>query len=85
MNKEYFINEMKKKLDYNDQEIEIINKILEETFIIGRNNKEKIINKLIERLNVNEKEANHIYETTSSIIASSLAERLKHPFKSIEE
>ena len=85
MNKKYFLNELKTKLNYNEETIEIISNILDETFFIGINNKEKIITKLIERLNIDSKEANKIYNTTSEIIATSLVEKIKHPFKDMDK
>ena len=38
MNKKYFINELKKKLNYTEEQAIIINDILEDTFFIGKSN-----------------------------------------------
>lgn len=82
MNKAGFIKELSKKTGYNEEICEKINEIVEETFIVGKNNKEKMVTKFIEKLNVDEAKADEIYETVSSIIVGSIKEKIKHPFKS---
>ena len=55
--------------------------LLEDNFIIGKKNKEKTINHLIEELNISEEEADNIYNVSSSIIVGEIKNKLKHPFK----
>lgn len=59
-----------------------INSIIEDTFFIGKKNKEKMIADFKEKLNVDEEEANKIYETAIEIISKGIKDKLKHPFKS---
>lgn len=82
MNKNEFIKELSNKLGYEDEKCVIINSIMEDTFILGKKNKEKMIEKFKEQLNVNDEEANKIYETAMGIAGTGLKDKLKHPFKS---
>lgn len=82
MNKEKFIIELVNKTGYDQEKCILINNILENNFIIGKKNKEKIINDIKEQLSFNEQEAENIYEISMSIITKELKEKLKHPFKS---
>lgn len=85
MNKTYVLNEIKTRLNYTEEQAVIVNNILEDTFLIGKSNKDKVITRYMNELNVDEEEANKIYETTSTIFAEGIKERLKHPFKSIDD
>ena len=81
MNKTDFIKELSNKTGYNEDMCLQINNIIEDTFLIGKKNKEKMINDLKNKLNINEEEANKIYETAMNIISSEIKNKLKHPFK----
>lgn len=81
MNKQGFIKELVKQTNLSENECIIINDCLEENFLIGKKNKEKTINLLIERLNIDEKKANEIYNISSSIMANAIKDKIKHPFK----
>ncbi len=81
MNKQGFIEELKKQTGYEEEKCIIISNSLEDNFLFGKNNKIKTINALMNNLNCNEEEANYIYETTSSIIANEIKNKIKHPFK----
>ncbi len=85
MNKQEVIEKLQKELKYDDEKCIIINKIIEETFLIGRKNKQKMIDRFIEEVNVNDDEANKIYETFMNIISKGLKEKLKHPFKDLDK
>ena len=82
MKKKEFIKVLGEKLDLSEEKCILINDVLEDNFLIGKNNKEKIISGLMDKLDVDETEANHIYEVVSSIITGELKEKLKHPFRS---
>ena len=43
MNKSEFIKELSKQTSYNEERCNTINNIVEDTFIIGKKNKEKIM------------------------------------------
>ena len=80
VNKTKFINELEKETQLSTEECLIINDVLENNFIIGKKNKNKIITSLIEKLNINYKESEKIYNTSMKIILNSIKRKLKHPF-----
>ena len=82
MNKSEFIKELSKQTGYDEEKCIVINSIVEDTFIIGKKNKDKMIEKFEEQISLDENEANKLYETVISIIGSELKNKLKHPLKS---
>lgn len=82
MNKEVFIKELEKLTGLDNNECIIINSILEDNFIIGKNNKEKIIENVMTQLSKTREESEKLYETAMSIIGTGIKDKLKHPFKS---
>ena len=82
MNKSEFIKELSKQTGYDEEKCIVINSIVEDTFIIGKKSKDKMIEKFKEQINLDQNEANKLYETIMSIIGSELKNKLKHPFKS---
>ena len=82
MNKEKFIKELEKVTGLNNIKCSTINDILENHFIIVKNNKEKIINDIINQLSMTYEEAEKIYELSMSIIGTGIKDKLKHPFNS---
>ena len=82
MNKSEFIKELSKQIGYNEERCKKINDIIEDTFLIGKKNKEKMIASFIEKLGIDENEANQIYESAMQIIGNGVKDKLKHPFKS---
>ena len=81
MNKTGFIKKLSEELGYDEGKCTIINSIIEEHFIIGKNNKEKILGDLIEKLGISEAEANKIYNTVAEVFAVNIKNKLLHPFK----
>ena len=81
MKKRDFINELKKQTGYEEKDCIIINNVLENNFIFGKNNKIKIINELTEKLNIDETEADEIYNLCMNIINKSVVNKLIHPIK----
>ena len=58
-----------------DEEIAIIDEILNNHFVIGRHNKEKIIADFKEKLNLNDEEADNLYNQCSEIIVKGIFKR----------
>ena len=81
MNKTGFLNELKEKTGYSEEKCLQILDVVDDIFIFGKKNKDKMIKEFEERLNINEEEADEIYNTVMSIIKTSLKEKIKHPFK----
>ena len=60
----------------------MINDVIESRIIIGKNNKKKTIDRFIEYLNIDNEEANKIYDTCILILGNEFKNKIKHPFKS---
>lgn len=61
MNKEEYIKVLIEKTNRSEEECTVLNQIIENHFIVGKNNKEKIINDIIQKLQVEYKEADELY------------------------
>lgn len=82
MNKTEFIKKLQEKLNYDEEKCVIINDILENNFLIGKKNKEIMINEFVTKLEVTEIEANNIYETAMEILSKEVKNKIMHPFRS---
>ena len=82
MNKTEFIKELSRVTGYSIDECNIINAVLENNFFISKKSKDKIINELMSKLQINETEATSIYEKAKMIFNNEIKNKLKHPFKS---
>ena len=60
-NKEEYIKVLMVKTNRSEGECNILNQIIENHFIVGKNNKEKIINDIIQKLQLEYKEADELY------------------------
>lgn len=81
MDKKEFIEKLSKQTNYDERKCNLINSIIEDTFIIGKKSKEKMIVEFEEKLKIEEQEANKVYEIVMQIIAAGIKDKLKHPFK----
>ena len=84
MNKKEYIKVLQDKTKLPEYKCIMINDILENHFIIGKKNKQKIIDDLKEKLNIDELYADEIYNICTEIISTSIKEKLKSSFKSNE-
>lgn len=80
MNKTEFIKELTEKTGYDEEKCTLINSIIEDTFFVGVNNKEKMKAKLIEKMGVSEEEADKIYNSAMEIIARGMLNKMIYPF-----
>lgn len=85
MNKENFIKKLSEKTGLSEEKCTVINSVIEDTFLIGKKSKEKMIEGFKEKLNLKEEETEKIYEEAMSLITTSMKDKLKHPFKSRED
>ena len=60
-NKEEYIKVLMGKTNRSEEECIVLNQIIEKHFIVGKNNKEKIINDIIQKLQLEYKEADELY------------------------
>ena len=82
MNKSEFVNELSKQTGYSLEKCNEINSIIEDIFIIGKKNKEKMMERFKTELNFKDDEANKLYEIVMNILGTEIKNKLKHPFKS---
>lgn len=68
MNKKDIKNKLIEKTNYNEEQCDIINEIINKHFIIGKNNKEKIKEDFISNLKISEREADNLYNICAEII-----------------
>ena len=80
MNNRAFVEAFSKQSGYNLEESKKISKLCDKFFIVGKNNKEKLIQELINEMQLTEEEANRIYEIRSSIISQGIKDKIRHPF-----
>lgn len=82
MNKKGFIEELSKQTGYDEEKCISINNIIESYFILGRKNKDKIIQDLQVKFSLSEDDAENIYDISMKIITGEIKNKLKNPFKS---
>ena len=82
MNKTYFLEQLKEETDLSEKDVLALSSILDDHFVFGKKNKDKIVSDIKEKLEVSNERAEEIYNITMSIISSNLKDKLKHPFKS---
>lgn len=63
---------LKQLTNRSDEEVAIIDEILNNHFIIGRNNKKMIIEDFKEKLNLTDEEADNLYNQCSEIIVKGI-------------
>ena len=85
MNKKDFIEILKNKLNYDEEKCVKINSIVEDTFLIGKKNKDKMIERFINEIDISNEEANKIYEIVMNILTNNIKDKLKHPFKDLDK
>lgn len=82
VNKNGFIKELSKETGYDEQKCILINNVIENYFIFGSKNKDKIIRDLQAKANLSEDDAENVYDIGVKIITGEIKNKLKHPFKS---
>ena len=83
MNKNEFLENLSRQTGYSKEDCFKINEILEDNFFISKNNKDKIVFELEEKLSIDKEKANMIYNKVKEIINNEIKNKLKHPFKNL--
>ncbi len=81
MNKNGVIKELSKQTGYDEEKCILINNVIENYFIFGRKNKDKIIKDLQTKASLNEDDSENVYDISKKIITEEIKNKLKHPFK----
>ena len=84
MNKTGFIKELSKQTGYDEEKCILINNVIENYFIFGRKNRDKIIQDWQVKSSLSEDDSENIYDIAMKIITGEIKNKLKHPFKSQE-
>ena len=84
MGRKQFIDVLSNKTGLDIDKCNKINDILESTFIVGKKNKDKILDKIMSELNINNEEANKIYNSAMEILVGEIGNKIKNPFKSLD-
>lgn len=82
MNKSGFIKELSEETGYDEEKCILINNVIGNYFIFGRNSKDKIIQDLQVKASLSEDDAENVYDISMKIITGEIKNKLKHPFKS---
>lgn len=82
MNKSEFIEALSKEANIGIDKATVINSCFEDHFIFGKNNKEKIVADIEEKLSISNEEAEEYYNIASSLISKGIKNSIFHPFKS---
>ena len=77
MNTEDFISQLVSETGLTQEQGVAANSIFESTFLAGNKNKDFIVQQLMERLGVDESQANLIYEVGVGILATGILSKLK--------
>ena len=79
MDKSGFIEKLQQETEYTQEQCILINDVLESHFIFRKKNKPKVVADLVEKLAVEESEADRVYELCMGIIKTEKKSALKHP------
>ena len=79
MNKSNFIKKLQEETGYSQEQCITINNILEAHCIVGKRNKQKIIDDLISNY-FTEDDAENIYDISMKIIMNEVKDKVKAPF-----
>ncbi|MBQ8131328.1 MAG: hypothetical protein IJ193_02430 [Bacilli bacterium] len=82
MNKKEVIEKLSKVTNLSIEQCTMINDVLEDNFIIGKKNKEKIISDIVEKVHLDEAKAEEVYESFAGIMKDGILDKIKHPFRS---
>lgn len=82
MNKTIFLEKLGKETGYDENKCKIVNEVIESHLIIGKNNKEKILNDFTNKIDINREEADCLYNKCINILGNEFKKKIRHPFKS---
>ena len=81
MNNKELMKKVNDELKLDDKSLMIFSNIVNDIPVVGKSNKEKIINEFVKQLKVDESVAQNYYDVFYRIITSAIKDKLKHPFK----
>lgn len=81
MNKNDFISELVKQTGLTQEQGAAANDVLENTFLAGNKNKDLIVSQLVEKMGIDESQADMIYNVAVGILANGVMDKVKGLFK----
>lgn len=84
MNEEQVLEAIKDRTGLSDDQVDMVNQVIEEHFIIGKNNREKIIAGIKEKLGFDDAKADEIYNAVMGILGNGIMDKVKEFFKKEE-
>lgn len=81
MNDKDILNILQEKTNRSEEDCKKILYVMDHNFVIGKNNKDRIINELKNNLFISYDEAGEIYKIFFDILMTGLKESIKHPFR----
>ncbi|MBP5656333.1 hypothetical protein J6X15_01985 [Candidatus Saccharibacteria bacterium] len=76
MNEEQVLAAIKERTGLSDEQVDKVNEVIEEHFIIGKDNKDKIIAGIKEKLGFDDGKADSIYNAVMGILSEGIANRV---------
>lgn len=80
MNEEQVLAAIKEKTGLTDEQVDKVNEIIENTLVIGKNNKDKIIAGIKEKLGFDDEKAEGIYDAAMGVFAGGIANKVREMF-----
>ena len=77
MDEEQVLAAIKEKTGLSDEQVDKVNEVIDEHFIIGKDNKDKIVAGIKEKLGIDDAKADEIYNVVMGIIGNGIVNRVK--------
>ncbi len=85
MNKHKFIEELSKRTNLDVNTCTVINSIFEDNFFISKSSKDKIIEELTTKLEIDTAKSEEIYNTARDIMNKAVKNSILHPFRDLDK
>lgn len=77
MDEEQMLAAIKEKTGLSEEQVDKVNEVIEENFIIGKENKDKIVAGIKEKLGIDDARADEIYNAVMGIIGNGIIDKVK--------
>ncbi len=77
MDEEQVLAAIKEKTGLSDEQVDKVNEVIDEYFILGKDNKDKIVAGIKEKLGIDDARADEIYDAVMGIIGGGIVNKVK--------
>ncbi len=77
MDEEQVLAAIKEKTGLSDEQVDKVNEVIDEHFILGKDNKDKIVAGIKEKLGIDDARADEIYDAVMGIIGGGIVNKVK--------